>query len=324
MFNVAIIGLGYWGKILLKVFSNNTDINIYAVCDRNEKNLAYVEEFYSDIALYDNTGDIFLDQNIDIMVIATQAKSHFELTLKALNYGKHVFVEKPFALNSQDAYEIVCLNRTSKKVVMVDHTFIFTPEYEVVRDIVNNKLGKILNFYSFRGGFGEFQIDIDVIWNLMYHDLYILDNLFPKFDINNAVVDGCSHVVNGVNDISIASFSFDDISTQLISNIYHPFKDRNIVISGDKKFLSWNSVDTGSVQIWEKSVSYTPGMKRPSYFLNETPRQIFTSDETALEREVNYFIYCIKNNKRPINDEISGHRIVSYIEKIEKFSNFHE
>ncbi len=319
LLKAAVVGMGHWGKTLLNNFSNNSEIDVCAVCDRNKDNLTYVEENFPSISIYTQSDDIFLDRSIDIVVIATQAESHFELTMKSLNHGKHVFVEKPFVLNSQDAIEIINLNKKLKKIIMVDHTFIFTPEYDAIKGMIRkNELGRVFNFYSFRGGFGEFQIDTNIFWHLMYHDLYVLNDLFPAFEVNNSVVDSCSHVVKNIDDIALASFSFNSINVQLISNMHYPFKERNIVISGDEKILLWDSAKAGGVQVWEKSAYYNKGMKRPDYSVNEEPHRIMVSNKLALTRQISYFVRCIKDRIRPINDELSAFKIVGHLEKIQK------
>ena len=86
LLKAAVVGMGHWGKTLLNNFSNNSEIDVCAVCDRNKDNLTYVEENFPSISIYTQSDDIFLDRSIDIVVIATQAESHFELTMKSLNH----------------------------------------------------------------------------------------------------------------------------------------------------------------------------------------------------------------------------------------------
>src|SRR3990167_5579090 len=134
MRNVCIIGYGYWGSILHKNFCRHKEFEIKYICDRNTIKLAEAKKNAStNCILLTNPKQAFDDPRVDLIVIATQAVYHFDLCVSALKANKHIFVEKPFTLSSNEAKYLYQLALRQKRKIWVDHTFLFTCGYQKLK-----------------------------------------------------------------------------------------------------------------------------------------------------------------------------------------------
>ncbi len=181
MIKIGVIGYGYWGPNLVRNFMEAPGSTVVAVCDLRPERLALLKVRYPSIKIGSNCHELFDDTEIDAIVIATPVSSHFELTLAALRAGKHVLVEKPLAANSQQAIELIEEAASRKRVLMVDHTFVYTGAVRKIRELItNNELGEIYYYDAVRVNLGLFQHDVNVIWDLAIHDLSIMDYVLPS------------------------------------------------------------------------------------------------------------------------------------------------
>lgn len=112
------------------------------------------------------------------MVIALPVYLHFEVARQAFAAGKHVLIEKPMTGSVEQAERLIELAQNQNKVLMVDHTFLYTGAVKKIKQLVNDgELEDIQYFDSTRINLGLFQRDINVIWDLAPHDLSILNYL---------------------------------------------------------------------------------------------------------------------------------------------------
>src|SRR5579872_1140672 len=126
MLKMGIIGYGYWGPNLVRNFQEAPESQVLMVADLKPENLAKVQKRYPNVQTTTQVEDILTNPAIDAIAIATPVLTHYELGLRALHMGKHVFMEKPLASNTQQALELVREAEKRKLVLFVDHTFIYT------------------------------------------------------------------------------------------------------------------------------------------------------------------------------------------------------
>ena len=320
-FKAGLIGFGYWGSILLRNFNSNNDVEIKTICDRNTSKLKNASSFSPKSHVSQDAENIFNDADIDFVIIATQGSSHYNLVRRSLLSGKHVFVEKPFALNLKQAEELNSLNKECDLLIMVDHTFLFSPEYKIVKDILKkNELGKLLNFHSTRTDFGKFQNDVSILGHLMYHDAYILLDLFGEPDSLEIKASGSAHIVDSLEDTALVSIVYPaGFNAEIINNMLQPTKERKIILTGDKAILLWDdmALDGNKLKFYNKNVFYDKKEEKFEYKSNGPSILLKVSKKQALENEIIYFISCLKNNRKPMNNECSALKVMSFLEKIQ-------
>ena len=155
MINIGLIGYGYWGPNLARNFSKNRDMKLAAICDFSPDRLKSAGELYSDARLLNSTEEMFNDNGIDAIDIATPVSTHFDLAKRALMAGKHVWLEKPMTETSAQARELIDLAEKNKKTLIVDHTFIYTGAVRKIKEIIDRgELGDMIYYDSTRVNLG--------------------------------------------------------------------------------------------------------------------------------------------------------------------------
>ncbi|HZK71879.1 MAG TPA: Gfo/Idh/MocA family oxidoreductase, partial [Clostridia bacterium] len=257
-YKVGLIGCGYWGFNLLRNLISNSRIEICKVCDTNPGKIDRIIELIDYEKCCFDAELLFLDESLDIIIISTPANTHFELVKRALEEGKNVFVEKPFVTSSQEALVLSQLARSNGLMVMVDHTYLFTKEYQGVKNIIHsNKLGRLFHYHSTRADFGIFPTDVNVFWHLFYHDAYILLDLFPGEKIHSIKAASSTHIVPGFEDVCIVFIDFESgLSADFVVNMLWPKKERKIIIAGSDSILLWDDCSEDKLRIYNKSAQY--------------------------------------------------------------------
>ncbi|HZD60059.1 MAG TPA: Gfo/Idh/MocA family oxidoreductase, partial [Anaerolineae bacterium] len=172
---VALVGYGYWGPNLLRNFIEVPECQVKYVCDKSITQLNRVALKFPHIARTQSFQEVIDDDEVDAILIATPISTHHQLAKKALLRGKHVFIEKPLAADSVSAEELVRLADLQRLVLMVGHTFKYSPPVVKIKELVDSgELGDIYYISSSRVNLGLHQPDVSVIWDLAPHDFSII------------------------------------------------------------------------------------------------------------------------------------------------------
>src|SRR5262245_5883428 len=172
---VAQIGCGYWGPNVLRNFSAQPGCAVKFVAEINPERQAYVRANFPRSEVVDSLDAILNDSQVDAVVVATPASSHYALAKKILESGKHVLVEKPLATSTAHADELVSLAEASGKLLMVGHTFLYNAAVRYARKLLaDEELGQLYYIYSQRLNLGQVRSDVNAWWNLAPHDVSIL------------------------------------------------------------------------------------------------------------------------------------------------------
>lgn len=164
---VAIVGFGYWGPNLVRNFRSLPDCRLKAVCDLSEKRLKDMRALYPEVAGETDFARLVNDPEIDAVVIATSARTHYPMAKACLQAGKHVLIEKPMACATSECEELNHLGKQNGRVVMVGHTFLYSAAVRKIKEIIDNRdLGDLRYIAARRLNLGLFQKDINVAWDL--------------------------------------------------------------------------------------------------------------------------------------------------------------
>jgi predicted dehydrogenase len=257
MLNIAVVGFGYWGPNIVRNFYSAEKANVVFVCDRESKSLKRVERSYPGIKTTTDYDDIVSSSEVDAIAIVTPVRTHYELARKALNNGKHVFVEKPFTSTVAQAEELLELADRKNLIIMVDHTFLFTGAVKKIKEFIDdNILGELYYYDSMRVNLGLFQHDVNVIWDLAPHDLSIMDYIVGE-KAEAITATGKKHFCNGHEDIAfITVFFANNLIGHFNVNWISPVKIRTTLIGGEKRMLVWNDLEADEkVKIYDKGVN---------------------------------------------------------------------
>jgi predicted dehydrogenase len=216
---------------------------------------------------------VIRDPEVDAVVIATPIFTHHALARAALEAGKHVLVEKPLAPSVAQAEELAELAARTGRVLMVDHTFVYTAAVRKIAGLIaGGELGRVLYLDSVRINLGLFQPDYNVIWDLAPHDLTIIDFVLGKTVGATArwiSAIGVSHYGRHEN-LAYLTIGFDDgLLAHIHVNWVAPVKTRRMIIAGSKKMLVWDDTSpVEPVKIYESSVDVSAIDRESAYALN--------------------------------------------------------
>jgi predicted dehydrogenase len=318
MINFGVIGYGYWGPNVARNLVSVDGSRVVAIADKSCAARQRAQKAYPGIRVTANADDLIAGTDIDAIAVVTPVWTHYQLAKAALENGKHVFVEKPFTSNSEQAEELIELAERRNLKIMVDHTFLFTGAVRKIRCLLDQgALGNLYYYDSTRVNLGLFQHDVNVIWDLAPHDLSIMDYLI-KEEPEAVVATGQTHL-NGVEDVAFITVYFPNrVIAHINVNWLSPVKIRTTLIGGEKKMLVWNDlVPDEKIKIYDKGVHI--GGREGVYELLVSYRsgdmwapQIEQCE--ALRQELSYFVECISKDEPPFNDGVAGLRVVKMLQ----------
>ena len=318
MLRVGVIGYGYWGPNIVRNFHSLQNCRLVAVCDKNPKALRRLQESTLGVEATNDARDIYASNDIDAVAVVTPVSTHYELARKALENGKHVFVEKPFTATSAEAEELIELAEARNLRIMVDHTFLFTGAVRKMKELIDQQaLGSLYYYDSVRVNLGLFQHDVNVIWDLAPHDLSIMDYLIKERP-EAVVATGESHF-NGLEDLAYITIYFpNNIIAHINVNWLSPVKVRTTLIGGEKRMVVWNDLEADEkVKVYDKGVSIDNEEGVYDLLVSYRSGDMWApkvEQIEALRMEAEYFVDCVLNDKTPINDGLAGLRVVRLLE----------
>src|SRR5438132_6403517 len=255
MLKLGVIGYGYWGPNIVRNFASHPDCRVVAIYDKSPEAVTRALRRYPAVPAASDLDDITGSPEIDAVAIVTPVSTHYDLAKKALENGKHVFVEKPFTATSAQAEELIELADRKNLQIMVDHTFLFNGAVRKIKELVDaGVLGPLYYYDSTRVNLGLFQHDVNVIWDLAPHDLSIIDYLIG-LEPELVVATGGAHL-NGLADLSYITLYFPkNIIAHLNVNWLSPVKVRTTLVGGERKMLVWNDLEPSEkVKVYDKGV----------------------------------------------------------------------
>jgi predicted dehydrogenase len=321
LIQVGVIGYGYWGPNIVRNLNGLDSARTKMVCDKSPAAVARARKDHPGIRAVSDPADILRSPDIDAVAVITPVWTHYELAKKALENGKHIFVEKPFTSNSAQAAELIELAARKNLTIMVDHTFLFTGAVRKIRELTESgALGQLYYYDSLRVNLGLFQHDVSVIWDLAPHDLSIMDYVIHGKP-ETVVATGEKHL-NGLEDMAFVTIYFPgNVIAHINVNWLSPVKIRTTLIGGTKKMLVWNDlVADEKIRVYDKGVHVSSGEGIRNLLVNYRSGDMWApqiEQREALHLELNYFASCISGGKVPFNDGQAGLRVVRMLEAAE-------
>jgi predicted dehydrogenase len=323
MVKVAVIGVGYWGPNLVRNLVEAPLCSEVVVCDSEPDKLEKILRRYPSVRVTTNAAEVFASPDIDAVMISTPPTSHFNLARETLDRGKHVFVEKPFTLASRDARKLIELAHRHNRVLMVGHTFEYSPPVRKIKQIIKaGELGQIFYLSATRVNLGLHQKDSSVLWDLAPHDLSMLIYWLDETPAE-VMATGKDFVQPGIPDVAFVFMRFDSGAIAHIQVSWlAPSKLRRTTIVGSAKMLVYDDTQNiEQVKIFDKGVDYqdptTFGEYQLSYRMGDIVSPRLETYE-PLQAEVNDFLESIVEGRQPHSGGEHGLAVVRVLEAAEK------
>jgi len=316
MINVGIIGYGYWGPNLVRNFAEVKGARVAAVSDLDGNRLSKAKLSYPAIETSADHRELLADAAIDAIVVATPVSTHFELARDALAAGKHVLVEKPISTTSDEARRLIEEADSAQKVLMVDHTFLYTGAVRKIRQLIDDgKVGRLLHYDSVRINLGLFQHDVNVLWDLAVHDLSIMDYLLDRLPVAVSA-DAVANVAGQPeNTAYLTCFFDDDTMAHIHVNWLSPVKIRRTIISGDRQMVVYDDLEpSDKVKVYDSGITLSDD---PEMLVGYRTGDVWIPklDRTeALFAEAQHFVDCVSGNAAPTTGGETALRVVRLLE----------
>ena len=320
--NVACVGVGYWGKNLVRNFYGLPGCNLKVCCDLSDDNLATVTANYPGVAVTDQFDTVLKDPSIDAVVIASPAACHYDMVRQALQAGKHVYVEKPLTLNVNHAEKLCSIADETDRVLMVGHLMEYHPAVDKLKELVDSgELGDLYYLYAQRVNLGIIRKDENAFWSLAPHDISIALYLLGE-EPDTVSSRGESFLQPGIEDVVFCNLHFP---SGAMANIHvswlDPHRSRQLTLVGSEKMAVFDDVEaTEKVRIYDKGVN---GNGYASYgdaltlrFGDITIPRIEMTE--PLKTECKHFLNSIATGQTPRSDGQDGLRVVRVLAAAQK------
>lgn len=323
LLNVGVIGCGQWGKNYVRVLNELPAARVVRVADPLQPNRAFVEERYPAIDVCSDHRDVMGDPEIQAVVIATPAASHFDLAMEGLDSGKHVIVEKPMALHPEHCERVTKLAARRKRVLMVGHTFLYNASVRKVKEIVDDdRSGAIYYLTARRNHLGKVREDVSVLWDLAAHDVSIFCYLLEQAPVSISAVGGC-YLRADREDVIFMTLRFPDGALGHIQASWmEANKTREIILIAGKRRIVFDDLNNlESVRVFEKGISIEKNVESFGEFQYRLRDGEILSPKVErrepLKTMCQDFLDCVSEGRTPLSDGAVGTLVVQVLQAAE-------
>ena len=309
--SIAQVGLGRWGKNLLKNFYNLPDVTVKYVCDESDAVLSTFQKEYSNVKFLKDLEVILKDEDVSAVVIATPAPAHYSVAKLCLENGKHVFIEKPITLSVEHAEDLLKVARKYQKKVMVGHLLLYHPVIAKLKQLIDEGvLGKIYYVYTQRLNLGRVRNTENAMWSLAPHDISIVLHLLGCSP-ESVAAHGAAFLQKDIEDLTFLNLRFKGGALGHIHVSWlDPTKTRRTIVVGSKKMALFDEVASPhSIRLIDKGVDFKPDAQNFEELIklrNGATEVLAVTTEQPLKLECQHFVDCIRNGQEPLSNGQNG------------------
>jgi len=318
---MAVVGLGYWGPNLVRNLHELPGAELACVCDASSRALDTITLRYPAVPGTTDFDDVLSDPSIDAVVLATPVSTHYHLGMRALEAGKHLFIEKPLAASSEEAIALIEAANERGLVLMPGHTFLYSPPVDAVRELITSgELGEIYFISTSRVNLGLHQADVSVAWDLGPHDFSILRYWLEETPMHvTAMTRGC--VIPDTPDVAFINLQFP---SGTIANVeiswLAPSKLRRTTVVGSRKMVVYDDTSNEPVRVFDSGVNLPNPETFGEYRLTYRTGDIVSPHLSAAEPlylELQDFAESIREGRTPRSSAQLGLDVVRTIEAVD-------
>ena len=310
---VAVIGSGYWGKNLVRNYHSLAALGL--ICDKNEAVLEAFRQSYPDVETCLALSDVLARDDIQGVVIATPAETHFYLAREAMLAGKHVYVEKPLVLDENQGRELIDLAGEKGLVLMVGHLLQYHPVFVRLKELARSgELGRINYIYSHRLNLGKIRREENILWSFAPHDISMILTLAGESP-EKVEATGGNYLHKKIADVTTTHLDFPSgLKAHIFVSWLHPFKEQKLVVVGDKKMavfddtMSWED----KLLLYPHEISWKQGMPVPT---KAEPQRVDIPRAEPLREECAHFLECVSTGKAPRTDGREGLAVLEVLNR---------
>jgi UDP-2-acetamido-3-amino-2,3-dideoxy-glucuronate N-acetyltransferase len=305
---VAVVGSGYWGKNLVRNYHALGALRL--ICDKNETVLEGFQRQYPGLQTCLAYSDVLTRDDIQGVVIATPAETHYALAREALLAGKHIYVEKPLVLDESDGLELIDLATQQNRVLMVGHLLQYHPVFIKLRDLASSgELGRINYIYSNRLNLGKIRREENILWSFAPHDISMILSLAGE-EPERIQATGGYYLHKKIADVTTTHLDFPSgLKAHIFVSWLHPFKEQKLIVVGDKKMAVFDDTQSweDKLLLYAHEIRWENNMPVPA---KAEPERVDVPQAEPLKAECEHFLNSMTNGNKPITDGKEGLRVL--------------
>jgi len=312
--SVAVVGAGYWGKNLVRVFSELGALR--CVCDTDVSRHGAFEFQNGRPAMTDRLEQVLAAPEIKAVAVATPAVTHHAIVRQCLEADKDVFVEKPLALTAEQGRALVDLARQRSRILMVGHILLYHPAIVRLRQLIaEGALGRVLYCYSNRLNMGLIRTEENILWSFAPHDISVMLHLLNEEPIA-VQAQGQSYLTPGVVDVTMSTLKFKSgVTGHIFVSWLHPSKEQRLVVVGSEKMAVFDDTAEKKLLLYPHRVEWTERTPR-AVKADATPVELEKAE--PLKQECLHFLDCVARRAKPLSDGEEGLRVLRVLDACQK------
>jgi predicted dehydrogenase len=315
MIGIGLVGCGQWGQNYLRAFADIEAGRIVAACDASAARLEQVARRAPGAGLYGSLEQLLADERVAAVVVATPTASHFEVATRVLESGRHCLVEKPMTTTVEEAMGLRDAAHRADRLLMVGHIFRHNPAVNYVRKLLaDGEIGDLLYLYLTRTNLGPIRSDVNVVWDLMTHDVSIVYHLLNRTP-DWISAQGACYLDPGVEDAAFATLGFAGGEVANIrASWLDPRKVREITVVGSRRMVVVDDLDPAPVRIYDKGATREPAYDSFGEFklVTRSGNVVIPAipPSEPLRNQCQHFLESIARGRVELGDAEDGIRVV--------------
>jgi predicted dehydrogenase len=320
---VGVVGCGQWGQNYLRVLTELDDTTLVAACEQRQAVRERVAARYPSARHVEDLDEL-LREDVEAVVVAVEARSHYEIVSAALRAGKHVLCEKPLTVDLEQAVELARLAESCGRTLMVGHIFRYNAGVNALKAAIHEPdFGEICYLCLVRTNLGPIRADVNAAWDLAPHDISIVLHLLDQMPTRVSAL-GFSYLQPAREDVAFITMELPGgVAAHLRVSWLDPRKVREVTVVGRQKMAVLDDIlAVEGLRLYDKGV-----LQEPAYSsFGEFQHVVRTGEirippvkgDEPLRAQVRHFATCIAEGRRPLSDGWDGVRVVSVMDAIQR------
>src|SRR5438309_2904152 len=307
---VAVVGVGYWGKNLVRNFYELGALAM--LCDADGSVEGRYRQQYASVSFCRDFRSVLADRSVAAVALATPAVTHYEMTKAALESGKDVLVEKPLAIDVKHGEDLLRLAEAKGRILMVGHILRYHPAILRLQEIIRaGALGKINYLYSNRLNIGKIRTEENILWSFAPHDISVMLSLLNEMP-TRVSCQGGAYLNHGVSDVTLSHFDFSSgVQAHIFVSWLHPFKEQRLVIVGSEKMAVFDDTAEDKLVLYPHKVKW---QNRVPTAVKANGEIVKLENREPLRAECQHFLDCVESRTSPVSDGAEGLRVLRVLD----------
>jgi UDP-2-acetamido-3-amino-2,3-dideoxy-glucuronate N-acetyltransferase len=311
---VAVVGVGYWGKNLVRNFEALGALAV--LCDSDKFLAESYKTNYPEVKFSSKYSEVLADPGISGVALATPAVAHYEMAKAALESGKDVLVEKPLATDVKHGEELVKLAESNNRILMVGHILRYHPAILKLQKLIHDgQLGKINYLYSNRLNIGKIRTEENILWSFAPHDISVMLSLLNEMP-SYVSCSGGAYLNNKVTDVTLSHFEFPSgVQAHIFVSWLHPIKEQKLVVVGSEKMAVFDDMAEHKLVLYPHKVEWK---NRIPTAVKADGENVELEDREPLRAECQHFLDCMDSRRSPVSDGSEGLRVLRVLDACQR------